>query len=67
MQTVISARETAELLGVSCSSITKRIHDGRLHAVKVGRTWCIDFSDIKSCTDLPRPTPQRAAKKYKSQ
>jgi len=54
-----SVREVADRIGVHPETIRRLIHDGRLPAVRVGRTLCVDetsFAELVAHQRLkPRP------------
>jgi excisionase family DNA binding protein len=65
MGKLLSTTEVAERLGLSVPRVQTFIWDGRLPAVKVGRSYAIDEDDLKLVENRKsgRPPSKKAAKK----
>lgn len=59
----LSTIEAAKLLGISREAVFKRIQTGRLPAIKVGRNYAIDPSDLGHSTQEPSGAKKRAIEK----
>jgi excisionase family DNA binding protein len=46
-QRLLSVRESAEILNTSEKTVYRRIDDGQLRAIKIGRLWRIDPRDLE--------------------
>ena len=52
---VISVKEASEILDLSPNRVREFIHDGRLSAVKIGRTYVLNRADVEAFAEIPRP------------
>ncbi len=65
MGKLLSSTEAAERLGLSVARVQTFIWEGRLPAVKVGRSYAIDEDDLKLLADRKLGRPPGAAKATK--
>lgn len=59
-KTYLSTVEAAKLLGISREAVFKRIQSGTLPAIKVGRNYAIDPSDLGHSTQEPSAAKKKA-------
>jgi len=64
---LLSTSEAAERLGVSSSRVRRLVADGRLPAVRVGKTWVIREGDLRFVADRrpgwPKGRPRKRRKR----
>lgn len=60
---VISVTEASKILKVSTNRVREFIHQGRLKAELIGRTYVLLRSDVEAFAKIPRPDgrPPKAA------
>jgi excisionase family DNA binding protein len=61
MGKLLSSTEAAERLGLSVARVQTFIWEGRLPAVKVGRSYAIDEDDLKLLADRKLGRPPKSA------
>ncbi len=59
--TLLTPKETADVLRVSLPTIRRMIHDGRLKAIKIGNLFRIKESEINRFLGEPTRNQQRIA------
>tara|TARA_Y100000361_G_C11137696_1_gene333065 strand:+ start:436 stop:639 length:204 start_codon:yes stop_codon:yes gene_type:complete len=56
INTLITTKRAANILGVSTSRIRQLIRDGRIEAMKMdGSIWLVDSSSFEKFANQPRP------------
>lgn len=65
MDEVCSTSYVAERLGINRQSAARLVRDGRIPAVRVGRTWVVRVADLEEFAKTYAPGAGRPSKRWR--